>query len=239
MQIDDRLKALRGLPIEVDKNISIKPLTVGEIVEVGYTNYMRYLQYITLDKKQFNIVDEQITTLDCYILSQDEYIIEEVRQALMLFLKTNITIINGYVIYGEVNIEDKNSNIFIDNNNWNRICEVIKLQNIWSKDEENNNPIDEKAKEILKKRTEARKILSKVKNGDSSSEDVLEFDDLISILSSHGNGINIFNVWDLTMYAFDNQFNRMRMLDDYNISIRSILAGAKEINIKHWMGKIK
>ena len=92
---------------------------------------------------------------------------------------------------------------------------------------------------MLEKRRKARERLNKAKNNDSDGER-LTLDDLVSIVCANGNGINIFNVWDLSFYAFNDQFNRMKMFDDYQISVQSLLAGAdpNEIELKHWMSKI-
>ena len=43
------------------------------------------------------------------------------------------------------------------------------------------------------------------------------------------------------MYQFNNQFNRMQMIEDYDINIRSLLAGAdsKKIQLKHYIRPIE
>ena len=89
--------------------------------------------------------------------------------------------------------------------------------------------------EIIKKIKEGRKLKEKTKNSE------LSFLDLVASLAAKGNGINPFNVWDLTYYAFNDQFKRMQAIEDYEQAIRSIEAGAdpKKIKVEHWIKSIQ
>jgi len=117
---------------------------------------------------------------------------------------------------------------------------IIKLQNCLNKkSEEEENPASEKARQILERQKRARALLAKAKG--SEDNETLTLADLVSILASHGNGVTPLNVWDINFYWFNNQFNRMKMFEEYDINIRSLLAGAKseDVDLKHWMSKIK
>ena len=44
------LKFLRGSPVFIDDICAIFPATLGEIVDIGYDNFQRYLSIITATK---------------------------------------------------------------------------------------------------------------------------------------------------------------------------------------------
>jgi hypothetical protein len=238
MDIDDELKLLSGGSFFVD-GIEIKPFILKDIIALGYMKYQQMLNIFVLsigDIIQGEISDEfkDINVFDLLINSGEKELLEGLLNSIEKLLNVEIT----YVDKNTILLDDKK----IDRDNWDEICKIIKLQNCFKTDEEKDgeNPADARTAELLRKRAEARKLLEKAKKNDSDGEP-LTFADLVSILSANGNNINLLNVWDLNFYQFNNQFNRMKMLEDYDISIRSLLAGAKaeDVDLKHWMSKIK
>ena len=233
MNIDDELRLLKGSSFFVDK-IEIKPFSLGEIVEMGYEKYQQCLNIFVLEVEDIlkEIPEElkDITIFDLALSPMVSGLYDLLIDGINLYFHPkNLQVIkNDNVIFIDDNI--------INHHNWNQISNIVKLQNCFNK-KEIYNPADPRTAELLKKRDEARKKLAKAKGSDN---DNLNFADLTSILAANGNGINIINVWDLTFYAFNNQFARMKMLEDYDISIRSLLAGAdsKDVDLKHWMIKI-
>ena len=64
--------------------------------------------------------------------------------------------------------------------------------------------------------------------------------DLVSILAS-GLGMSMDLVMDYDLYQFNDQFNRLKIMDDYEVSVQALLHGAKKenVNLTHWITKIK
>jgi hypothetical protein len=247
-EVISELKLLKGSPIYVG-DIVVYPLTIEEITdELGEDQYFKLLSVITIDKERVGLLEDNITNFDlvCAFCLQDPQFQDEsfnklYFEALKSFLHHEIKIIymQGNMYFA---IEEENVCHLINNQNYNQIIEVIKYQNCMIKpngEEDQDNPADDKAKELLEKRKKARELLAKAKKGEEGEP--LTLADLVSILVANGNGVTPFNVWDMNFYMFNNQFNRMRMLEEYDINIRSLLAGAKseDIDLKHWMSKIK
>lgn len=236
---DLELKLLRGKPIDIGIG-TIYPLTLDEINQIGYSKYNFYITLLLIDKDSLKKADVDISDFSSFdiiyqICLVDKQFKENYFNMLEIFFKETIQIGNGFFYFGNLN---EKRIIFRDN--FNQIIEILKqINNITTKDEELN-PADARAKEILEKRKKAREIVAKVKNAEDNNEP-LTLADLVSILCANGNNINLLNVWDLTFYQFNNQFNRMKMLEDYDINIRSLMAGAdpSKIELKHWMSKIK
>lgn len=244
---DLELKLLRGKPLDIGIGI-IHPLTLDEIVELGYSRYNHYLTLLTIDK---SYLENQGVDIDLSEIKNFDIIYEnclhhkdflkEYFDMLELFFKEPVSIGDGFFYFGDINeIISGESKRVIYRDNFDEIVELIKQLNNISSMDTDLNPANAKAKEILEKRQKAREVLAKVKNADGDSEP-LTLSDLVSILCANGNNINLSNVWDLTIYQFNNQFNRMKMLENFNINIRSLLAGAdpQKVELKHWMSKIK
>lgn len=248
MEIDE-LKLLAGVPYEIEGFKAHCP-TIRDIMEIGESEYQTYLGALSLGVNSLDIREDNASSeyddledIDVIflVIYNDEYYKNTFLKALRFFLKDDFNVSlseDGLIIYAGRIEEEK----YLSRNTLEYVLNIIKIQNcIINKDNiADENPSDERAKRILEKMKEAREKLAKVKNKNGDGSDTLSFSDLVSILCSNGNGINPFNVWDLNIYMFNNQFNRMKMLEDYDINIRSLLAGAdsEKIDLKHWMSKI-
>lgn len=242
----DELKLLKGSPIYVG-DIAVYPLTIGEITDLGLDKYNLYLNLINIDKERIEIIDEEINNFDvvcqfCFHnidIGEGNNFKELFLEAMKLFLRNEVNFIADEQFVGFIVGDIENYHV-INDTNYDQIIEVIKQQNCLVKNEEDDcNPADEKARELLEKRKKARQLLAKAKNNDDDTP--LTLADLVSILIANGNGVTPFNVWDMNFYLFNNQFSRMKMLEEFNINIRSLLAGAdpKNIDMQHWMSKIR
>lgn len=250
----DKLKLLAGDPIKFYDIGKIYPFTIGDIKKIGGEDeFNTYLKILTISKDTFTslqsqgIVDDdqtkalnKITNLDIiYILctnNNDFY--NKYIEAMGFIFRDKAHFTDYGICIGELN-KDK----LIDSVKYDEFIEVIKVQNCLKKqdDVDDENPANDKAKELLEKRKKSREKVNQIKNKDEQGNgEPLALDDLVSILCANGNGINMFNVWDLSFYAFNDQFNRMKMFEDFQINIHSLLAGAdpNEIELKHWMSKI-
>lgn len=83
-----------------------------------------------------------------------------------------------------------------------------------------------------RKREEAKRRQRK-KDGEGE----LELSDLIGSLTIADNSYNLLNVWDLSYYAFQDQFRRMGWREEFDINTRASLAGAKldKNKLSHWI----
>lgn len=236
MDESTKLKLLAGLSLKFS-NIEIKPLTLIQIADIGYKQYNLYLMNLIAEPKDFNLVEgidiNSITTWDI-ILSNMYHGTDEYREflinAMELFVQDKVTFVycKGYFYVG--NIKD---NKIINKDNFEEFKRILKIQNCLDKEKKEEKFANKKAEEIMKKIMKGRQSIK------NNSEKV-EFSDLVSVLAANGNGLNILNVWDLTMYKFNDQFARMQMIEEYDINIRSLLAGANsnEIKLKHYIRSI-
>lgn len=241
------LHLMKGLPITMDCGVDIYPVKINDIINIEELNYNKYLNFLTLEvddiKKIFydipNLVENINSTFDFIVLycNFNDELKSFIEEAMECFIKKDVNFIINTNTFA---IGEMGDFKFITETNYEEFKKIVQIQNCIDKNvKEYFNPKNKKAEEIRKKLESAKKILNKVKKNEDESEN-LTLSDLISIASSNCNGINIFNVWDLTIYQLNDQFNRMKMMEDFNINIQQLLAGAdpSKVEIKHWMKKI-
>ena len=71
-------------------------------------------------------------------------------------------------------------------------------------------------------------------------ESAITLADLVSILAS-GFGLTMAEGMKYDIYQFNDQFNRLKIMDDYEVNVQALLHGAKKenVNLTHWITKIK
>lgn len=234
-----------GIPTEIGNICKVYPVTVREIATIGAKNFYSYLNLFTLDKEDIDEflqqqgVEERLTPFQFTLINanEDKQYLENLEKAFKFFLhEEQITVLvdNEAIILGDIN-----EGRVLREEDFNTVCAIIIEQNMVNKssaEERMNNPSDAKAAQIIKKIKEGRKIREK-----KSSDSNLNFIDLVASLAAKGNGLNAINVWDLTYYAFNDQFKRMQMIEQYDNARQSILAGAdpKKVKMEYWLRPIE
>ena len=234
-----------GIPIEIPDTCTVYSPTLRQIAEIGAKNFYNYLNLLTLEKedidaffKEQGIETEGITPFQFTLLNahNDSEYLNNLEKAFKLFLHEETIYVleeNEAIILG-----DLKDNRIINSEKFDIICNVIKKANSVEKpssEQRMDNPSNAKAAEIIRKIKEGREFKEKNSNND------LSFLDLVASLAAKGNGLNALNVWDLTYYAFNDQFKRMQAIEEYTQAIGAIQAGAdpKKIKLEPWIRNIQ
>jgi hypothetical protein len=236
MKESEKLKLLAGLPFKLN-NIDLCPLSLRRIADIGYEQYNLFLMNLVADPKDFQINKNiDISTLETWdiIVSNMIYGSDDTKaffiNALELFFHSRVRffLCKGFLI-GD--LKDKK---IVCKENYEELKRILKIQNCLDKKKEEEQFANDKAREIYLK-------IMKGKQSIGESEPQINFEDLVSVLAANGNGLNILNIWDLTLAQFNNQFARMQMIEKYDIDIRQLLAGAKpeDIKLKHYIRPIE
>ncbi|TPG68705.1 hypothetical protein EEL31_09325 [Brevibacillus laterosporus] len=238
-----RLKTMAGLPCVLG-NFTIQPLTLKEIVKYGYEEHNQHLHFLSLDISSL-LSQQDLSKLPPHFsqydlaLADTDYLPLFVN-ALLYFLKETEIHYDRELGFILGNVSDSKT---ISKDDFVDLIEIIKIQNNYHSVEDNNyNPANSGAEKIKQKLLAGRKRVQEVKSrANAVQEESLSLLDLISIIAANANGISIFNVFDMNMVQFNDQFNRMKLLDDYRVNIQALIHGAdsKSIELKHWMTKIK
>lgn len=222
-------------PIFVD-GVPIYPVSLKEIAHIGYNRFATMLRMFCLTENDVRkLTGGNISTFPFIVSSSLND--QETMQA-FLFLLSKIT--RSKVEFSKDKMCFSGGFFEITKDNFSDIQEVIRLRNglQYIDDGEDENPDNEAARRVLQRRKEERLKRRKAKIPDEESEITLE--DLISILSS-GLGMLMDSVMDYDLYQFNDQFNRLKIMDDYQVNIQALLHGAKkeDVNLTHWITKIK
>lgn len=247
MDEDTLLQIFEGSPIEIYNSsepfnyiCSVYPVTIRQTVKIKYSKYNLLLMNLVARPEDFGLPIENINGITTYeiivsnILYGDNIYRLMIIEALEFFLHENIIFSPDLNVFY---IGDISENRIIDKNIFEKIVQILKIQNCVRNgvvDDEFKNCANSKAEEIKRKILKGRQSII-------VNKDMPTFKDLISVLAANGNNLNILNIWDLTIYSFNDQFSRMQMIEEYNLNFRSLLAGAssEEIKLKHYIRAIE
>ena len=253
--IDLKLHLLSGSPIRVD-NLIIEPYTLWEIKNYGYSKFMEDLQWGLITKDDFvNAVKDEnkrkilesmqdnLKTFDFYIKIFADVYFEKLINFLSLVFKTDdLGIVDKYKIVINSKHDKKDLKI-VTRENFDDIVEVVKLQNyledVNEKGEHQFNPADEETQKLIEQMQKMRKKVEEIKRKQNQEDGKpITIYDVISAITAKNNSINKINVWDLTLYQLYDEYKRLQAIDNYDFSIRAIMAGAENVELKHWSSKL-
>lgn len=243
------LKCMKGSAVMLEDICAIYPLTLGEIVDFGYDNFLYCLQILTMEKPIFDKnndiskVFEGLTDFQ-YILaltSLDNEFLEAAKRAFRLFTheETIFSIDTEQIIIGPP--EEKH---ILNEDYYYDFQKILKRMYKQEEDEEeiiinpNDSPQVKAMKEQMKANRQKAKRSKKVRNGEDSN---IAFSDLVASVAAGDIGLNIVNIWDVTYYAFHDQLKRMEWREQFDINNRAAMAGAKlkPNQLKHWIKSIR
>lgn len=207
-----------------------------------------------------------LSTLDFYtkIGGQDFY--ETTLQAIsMIFRTKDVRILDdGSIALNFVNKGifkyDENGELYVDQkvlenltkeeltvihkDNFDEIVHIVKLQNYLQKPkpkEDELNPANEEVRKLQEHMRKMREKVEQVKKQqqENDGEDrEVDIADIISAVSSKSHSINKLNIWDFTLYQVYDEYARLELIDNYDFSIRAIMAGAEKVDLKHWSSRL-
>lgn len=257
--IDLELNFLEGNPIEIEPNLNIYKVSFSKInnAKIGYLTYNRIINMLCLQKDDiqnfvtnkdmevytflvlytYQSIDEKRNNDGNPLLNNEKYFVDELISVLQLLFNNTVSLDedNGIFYIGE-------DTLSLNKNNFYYFQSIIKKRNCLENiDEEMDNPANARAKLLLEKRKKTREKVAKVKATQNDDDgEPLTIIDLISIFASSEH-MKLEDVFKYDIFQFNNQFNRMKIFKDYEVNIQALLAGAKsdDIQLKHWLSKIK
>lgn len=233
--MDYQSKLLFAKPIEFE-GFKIYPLTIEEIVQFSFDNYNKFLSIISYSKTDIMEVLKILEPIPLFefiilLLISDET--NETKDWFLgilslIFRETTVLSVRGNFLVGKK---------VINENNFTQIIQIIKDQNFVKEREEKY--LTKKEREYKEKLAEIKAKYKEYVNATErdKSSDIL---DIASAVSAKHPSLNLINIYKLTIYQLIDQFKRINAIDDYFISVDSLLAGAdsKEIKLSHWSNKL-
>lgn len=208
----DRLRAFIGMPQIIHNGIKIYSPTIKEICEIGEIEYLIKLSLVSFDPSKiyslFGIDTSLISSngLSDYeaVIGTHPMVLNHICESLEFFTKEIVTYQNTHFYCNGLE--------FINNDNYKQVTSII-LELNGHKSEETKQPMkfkNKRAKELYEKMNNI------IEQQTSKADDGLDMKDVLSILcNAEGNGINIFNVSDLTVYQMYEQFERLNLKENH------------------------
>lgn len=237
------MKLLRGGTVQFER-LQIKPLTLGEIEELGIIKYLNLINFTTLTKERV-VGRDLIKVFEPYSFYRIVINYDELRETFLEFLRTFVlhdedenavryvpTVDTVVVRYNKTNGKINESN-FIEFLEFMR--KVYHISNIERESERLD--IDEDMAELLK---EFEEVESKIAN-DKGTE--ITITSMIEAVCVKHPSLNLTTIWDYTMYQFIKTYYRIEQIDSANNIMTGIYSGcieSKKIDLKeyHWAKKI-
>jgi hypothetical protein len=238
LSIDVHLQLLSGQAMYVEGIGNVKPKTLREIVEVGYSKFLEYLNIFTLEVRDF-IKDEYLDQVDIplfhVILAFDDDTFQtHFKEAIEFFIEKKVIISREN--FTAICYEDEN--FYLDSNNFSILKNVIKWQNgiLQTTDKKDLKFKNDRAKKIFERLNKTKEQVDKLKK---KEEGDLDLADIVSAIGSKSFSLNKLNVFDLTLYQLYDEFKRLDLIDNYHTSLKAVMAGAQKVNVNHWTSNIK
>ena len=245
---DFTLKCMKGSPVFLDDICAIYPRKLGDIVDIGYSTFLKYINLFNMEKPSSQEVkDNELGTLlnklddfqyFLFMVNIDSESNQLAKNAFHFFTHEQVifSLEQEEIIIGPP--QEKHLMIAEDFYTFRKILRRMYFLDVSKDDiviEEDDDP---RVRAIKKKLLERKKKLKKAKTKDNDSN--VEFSDLIGSLTLNNCGLNMENIWNITYYAFHDQLKRMGWRDQFNINNQMALAGAKvdKEKLKHWIKSI-
>lgn len=216
----DRLRLLLGKPIQLVENVFVHSPTLEEISEISEIEYSVNFVLSTFDKENilinlFGLSESDLAPFEeidnFEVLTGNDGVTEEIAKSISFFVKQQV-------------VYNRNENCFcllsteqpiINKNNYKNYSELVYLVN--GKEPEKKEK-KEKPKYMNKMVEQMHKLMEKQKQEveKKKAKDSIDLKDIASILCyAEGNGVNVFNVGNLTIYQVFESFERNNLREMY------------------------
>lgn len=240
--MDIRLALMCGVDIPAPElQAIIHQPSIKEISYIGEQSFFVGLQSLTVNKNllpQGNSLLESTTNFQIFMTIMKEQETKDKKEAVitlfqLIFPNTQIILTPNSIL---LNKEGQQS--FIDENNFEVLQDYIKevfCVNSGPMDQTTFNPADEKAREIAEKLMRGRQRVAEQKGEAKGSA----FGRYLSILTIGLNAMSLSEAMNLTMYQMYDLVERYTLYLNWDLDIRTRLAGGKpDSKPDDWMKNI-
>lgn len=239
---DYNLALATGIDIPIPElQIIVHQPTIAEIAMIGEKDFFTGIQLLCINKSMY-IDDEQLlaqtTNFQIFMTMMNEKQVADKRLAVEQILTLLFPSAKTYFTPRSMILNCGEMTSTIDESNFEILQQLLRNIFCLSKtDQDNFNPADRKAKEIAEKLMKARQKVAQQKAKEQSNGSM--FGQYLSILTIGTGSMNLKDCIQLTMYQLYDLVERYSLYINWDIDIRSRMAGAKaDKPIDNWMKNI-
>lgn len=240
--MDNRLALMTGIDFPLEGcNLIIHQPSIKEISYIGETDFFMGIQLLSVNKSMYETPEvdlSEMTNFDIFIQLMNSPELKDqkskVQQALsMLFPSYQIIMTPRAIMFNQ-----EGNSFMLDEGNFESFQQQLgQMLCLQQSGQQAFNPGNNKAKEIAQKLQRARERVAaqKAKEGDSGSM----FSQYLSCIVIGISSMSLKDSLDLTLYQLYDLIERYSLYINWDLDIRSRLAGAKgEKPIENWMKSI-
>nr|WP_156736255.1 hypothetical protein [Mycobacterium sp. E3298] len=219
---DIELKLLAGMPIEINGCGLLYTPTVRDIIEIGEIKYNQYLSVLLFDKSNADVeIPDEISNFEFFFIN---CVYSTTFKSIALEAFNFIFRMRPELCDADTSLdpflyfEDGSK---IDKSNFEFIQEVVRIGHhvkLQKRDEEYNFA-NETARKFIEKVKAFRESV-KVKKKDD-----LTLHSMINGMAWKSHSVNLFNIFELTIYQLRYGFLALNNIDDYQFTLHGIYAG--------------
>lgn len=240
---DYTMALMTGVDIAVPElQLTLHQPSIKEISLIGEQEFFIGIQVLTV-KKNLYIQDEailaQTSNFQIFMTMINEKQMADKKMAVLQVLSLIIPKFKVVFTPRSMILNSPEVNITIDEDNFEFLQSVLIAQFCLSgSGQESFNPKGKKANEIARKLMKARQKVAAQKAAEGGSDKSM-FNQYLSILTVGLNSMSLFDLMKLTMYQLYDLIERYMLYINWDIDIRSRMAGAKNDKpVENWMKQI-
>lgn len=242
MQFDYNLALMTGVDIPIPElQLILHQPTIKEISMLGERDFFVGIQLLCIQKNMY-IEDETLLTntsnFQIFMTMINDKAHSDKRDSVMGVLSLLLPSARAYFMPRSLVVNQSTITATIDEGNFDFLQEVLRAMFCLQLDDQKEfNPAGRKAKAIAEKLMRARKKLAEVKAQEQSKGS--SFAQYLSVLTVGLDSMSLKDCLELTMYQLYNLLERYSLYVNWDLDIRSRLAGAKgEKPVENWMKPI-
>lgn len=241
--MDNRLALMTGIDFPLEEcNLIIHQPSIKEISYIGETDFFMGIQLLCVNKSMYESPEvdlSEVTNFEIFmqlINSQEMHKQKEmVNQVLqMLFPSYQIIMTPRSILFNQ----DGNS-FMLDERNFESLQKQLgQILCLQQSGQQAYNPKGKKAKEIAQKLQKAREKVAAQKAKEEGGSGSM-FSQYLSVLTVGIGSMSLKDIINLTIYQMYDLIERYSLYINWDLDIRSRLAGAKgEKPVENWMKSI-
>ena len=241
--MENHLALMTGIDIPIPElQIVIHQPSIKEISFIGEQMFFVGLQTLMLNKNmlkvQGNSLLESTTNFQIFMTIMNEQETRDKKEAVLSLLQIVFPSYQTIMTPRAILLKGNETQSLIDDNNFEVLQDYLKevfCVNSGPMDQTNFNPADEKAREIAEKLMRGRQRVAEQKGETKSSA----FGRYLSILTIGLNAMSLSEAINLTVYQVYDLIERYSLYLNWDLDIRSRLAGGKpDSKPDDWMKNI-
>ncbi len=240
--MDNRLALMTGIDFPLDDcALIVHQPTIKELSYIGETDFFMGVQLLSVNKSMYETEEvdlSEVTNFDVFIQLMNSPELKDqkskVQQALsMLFPSYQIIMTPRAIVFNR-----EGNSFILDEGNFEpfqqQLGQILCLQ---QSGQQSFNPGGDKAREIAQKLQRAREKVAAQKAKENGSSSM--FSQYLSVLTVGINSMSLREVIELTIYQLYDLIERYSLYINWDLDIRSRLAGAKgDKPVENWMKSI-